>query len=755
MKTKIISIIVSLICSQFVFGQSFSYKSTNPFGLEYVATDSSFSTMKLLFYDVDADDDLDAIITGVETMDFSKVFYYSQIKYFMNFQENIGTKLQPVFAPRKPFMNPFPYPDGYFTPAIGDLNHDNLPDFIVCCGVDSSFNLKPQYYERQSIMNADPFKIIDSDSLNLNNFTRGSVFLPELADMDKDGDLDLLMSGFETEESEIIGKDRIRTYAYFYAKNIGTIAKPVFAGWYHNPYGLIPGNSPQMSIVGDIDNDSDNDVLSLIQKNNTTYFSFIENIPQPDGRPQFLAGINSPFTLPGAGMGEELFGHSLVDIDADGDLDLFVEQKLINAGTGIGYYENNLCSSSSISISQQICQGDSVVIGSNIFKTTGNHYVTIEKPNRCDSIIHLSLAVLPLDQINLQENICEGEVYTIGNQTFNQSGHYPVTLSNINGCDSIINLNLTVFSNDHTTLTESLCEGASLTVGNQTFQQSGQYEVTLTGIHGCDSIINLNLTIYPKSITNLTSSICQGAVFNIGNQSFNQTGQYEIFLINSNGCDSIVNLNLIVHPIFTTNLIESLCSGSTFTIGNQSFTQSGQYEVTLNTINGCDSIVNATLTFIVLNDTVTQTQNNLTSNQNNANYQWFDCIDNTDIVGAISQTFMPTKNGKYGVRITDISNCQVTSDCYDFVLSGIEVLLLSNRIILFPNPAADNFTIMNNTGYALTGIKIISSTGITERILPNNQSERISTAELSGGNYIIEMICNGCKIYKKLAVSKD
>ncbi len=811
MKKNICIFILTFWFSQFTIGQRFSFVSTNPFGLQN-STESSESRLgKIIFYDTDSDEDLDAILVGIDSINIVPGWNYSDIKYFIDVQENTGTKLKPAFATRKPYSIHFPYPNGIFAPSIGDLNHDGLIDFIVCCDVDSSLNLKTQFYERKSAADNQPFEILDSDSLRLAKINSGSFFIPELADMDMDGDLDLLMTGYLSEFNQ--NSNRERKGAYLYAKNIGSLSHPIFYGWHPSPYGLIASDYPQYAVVGDIDNDNDNDILSMIMKSyrgkpdTLQFFSFIENIPQSNGKPSFLAGVNFPFGLPVASeRTDTIFGHSLVDIDADGDLDLFVVQNLKSTGKGIGYYENNLCSTSSSMFSQQICQGDSVMVGSQVFKTTGEHFVSFEKPDRCDSTVHLSLTVFPAVQQNLTEVICPGESYivgnqaftqtgqyqinlitgngcdstiqlnltvdpltstsltasvcegesaTIGTQSFNQTGYYTVTLSNINGCDSIVNFGLTVFPKSTTNLTASVCEGESATIGTQSFNQTGQYTVTLSNINGCDSIVNFGLTVFPKSTTNLTTSVCEGESATIGTQIFNQTGQYTFTLDNINGCDSVVQLNLTVNPKQTTNLVKTLCSGSSYVIGNQTFTQSGQFEVKLKTIFGCDSIVNATLTFITLDGNVTEFQNGLTANQNGAQYQWFDCTNNTDIDGATNQTFKPVKNGKYGVRITDFNNCQISSTCYDFVLTGTEVLILSNRITLFPNPSDGYFTILNNTGYTLTGIKIINSTGITERILPYYEIERISTAGLPQGMYIIEMECNGMRIYKKIAINKN
>ena len=54
--------------------------------------------------------------------------------------------------------------------------------------------------------------------------------------------------------------------------------------------------------------------------------------------------------------------------------------------------------------------------------------------------------------------------------------------------------NTEVYENDI-----EIAEGESITIGNQTYDETGIYTDSLLSINGCDSIIITNLTIIPKS----------------------------------------------------------------------------------------------------------------------------------------------------------------------------------------------------------------------------------------------------------------
>jgi hypothetical protein len=89
-----------------------------------------------------------------------------------------------------------------------------------------------------------------------------------------------------------------------------------------------------------------------------------------------------------------------------------------------------------------ICDGDSIVVGSNVYDTAGAYMDTLGSANGCDSIIHTYIVV---DQNSSSYDTLSINVSIVWNgMTLTVSGDYSVTLINSLGCDSIVNLNLTV-----------------------------------------------------------------------------------------------------------------------------------------------------------------------------------------------------------------------------------------------------------------------------------------------------------------------
>lgn len=89
-----------------------------------------------------------------------------------------------------------------------------------------------------------------------------------------------------------------------------------------------------------------------------------------------------------------------------------------------------------------ICENDELIIGTTPFTEAGVHVITIDAQDGCDSIVTLTLNVDPNTESTVEDYFCEGDLYELLDISTNQPGVYQTSLSNSNGCDSVITLNL-------------------------------------------------------------------------------------------------------------------------------------------------------------------------------------------------------------------------------------------------------------------------------------------------------------------------
>jgi hypothetical protein len=269
-------------------------------------------------------------------------------------------------------------------------------------------------------------------------------------------------------------------------------------------------------------------------------------------------------------------------------------------------------------INAEICAGGSYA--DNGFNITAMGAITIMQTHHyttslgCDSLTTLKLTVHPVYDDTITAAICLGTEYH--NYDFDtiptQAGtiiwtHYDTT---VNGCDSLMTLNLIVRPSYHDTIIREICLGETYNdenFNNITPTSTGTTHHSSTNFRTafyCDSIIILQLTVNPVYHDTINATICleeRYTDYNF-NEKPTQAGNYT-FVQNEttiNGCDSITTLLLTVNPVYHDTIIDTICLREHYTNYNFDETpaQAGYYTFVHNetTVNGCDSITTLYLT---------------------------------------------------------------------------------------------------------------------------------------------------------------
>lgn len=147
--------------------------------------------------------------------------------------------------------------------------------------------------------------------------------------------------------------------------------------------------------------------------------------------------------------------------------------------------------------SWQFCEGEERNIQGRPIARDTSFCTTYLASNGCDSVICSTVVFEAAIENWLSINLCEGDSYALGNQLLTETGNYEALLSTTNGCDSLIKLSLQVIPSLTSSLDTLIYEGEELRIGNKTFNNSGQYEVLLATQDGCDSLVVLNLEVEP------------------------------------------------------------------------------------------------------------------------------------------------------------------------------------------------------------------------------------------------------------------
>lgn len=219
---------------------------------------------------------------------------------------------------------------------------------------------------------------------------------------------------------------------------------------------------------------------------------------------------------------------------------------------------------------------------------------TLTNAAGCDSVVTLNLTIFPADSVDFAETACDS--FEWNGETFTTTGDYTRTLTNINGCDSVVTLHLTI--NQPTTGVDVQTACVSFTwIDGITYTESNNTATyTLTNAAGCDSVVTLNLTIFPADSADFAETACGSFEWN--GETFTISGDYTRTLTNTNGCDSVVTLHLTIYTAEASEF-SITTPDSCYEWNSQSYCTSGTYTQTLQTIHGCDSVVTLHLTITV------------------------------------------------------------------------------------------------------------------------------------------------------------
>jgi gliding motility-associated-like protein len=258
-----------------------------------------------------------------------------------------------------------------------------------------------------------------------------------------------------------------------------------------------------------------------------------------------------------------------------------------------------------VTIPISLCDDEEIVLpdGSTITDPDAGLYsFTFSSVDGCDSIVSIVLTILPIYDLTDTVVICEGDSYVLPDGTsVSAAGDYTSSFLTAAGCDSV--MNTTIIANElFTTLLEpSICDDEFYELPDGGFTAtSGTYEFTLTDVNGCDSVVTVDLTVYPTYTTSFSASICAGDDYVLPDGTTliaPDAGSYPVTLTSIDECDSIVTVNLSLWPVYDIIISEEICEGTTFLLPDGSSTGvAGDYVFSYNTINGCDSTVTIALT---------------------------------------------------------------------------------------------------------------------------------------------------------------
>ena len=230
----------------------------------------------------------------------------------------------------------------------------------------------------------------------------------------------------------------------------------------------------------------------------------------------------------------------------------------------------------------------------------------------CDSTITLVLEVLPPLNIH-EEDITACDSYTLekldGTEIIcTETNIYYDTLVGgaQGGLDSIHIVNLTIGQTYNIDTVITICEDElpfnfgpfNFPEGSQAMEMPIPLHYTFTTAAGCDSVVTLRLTIGETYEVDVDSTICENALpFTWNGVEFTAAGTQSTTLQTVLGCDSVVNMTVNVNTNTVSEInAEVVENDLPYELNGTEYTTTGTYTQLLENANGCDSTITLNLT---------------------------------------------------------------------------------------------------------------------------------------------------------------
>ena len=225
----------------------------------------------------------------------------------------------------------------------------------------------------------------------------------------------------------------------------------------------------------------------------------------------------------------------------------------------------------------QVACGSYTWIDGNTY-TASNNTATFTFPNGsvngCDSIVTLDLTINNSVSGTDIQVACGSYTWIDGNTytASNNSATFTILNGSINGCDSTVTLDLTINNSVSGTDTQVACGSYTWIDGNTytTSNNSATFNIVGGAVNGCDSLVTLDLTIN-NSVSGTDTQVACGSYTWIDGNTYTASNNTATFTFPNgsvNGCDSIVTLDLTINNSVSGIDTQVACGSFTWIDGN-------------------------------------------------------------------------------------------------------------------------------------------------------------------------------------------
>jgi len=243
-----------------------------------------------------------------------------------------------------------------------------------------------------------------------------------------------------------------------------------------------------------------------------------------------------------------------------------------------------------------LCYGDSAWIDGRYYSAVSKVELKYKVSGGCDSVHTTFLDYSEEPTITFQNfYVCTGDSVEVNGKIFTRDTFFTYKYLNIDGCDSFVFKPRVIV---YPTISPSqstifICKHDSIRIKQQWYKTGDQFSDTLQNNNGCDSIIQYNILPSKTDTTSVRHLLCTGdSILLLGKKWGDPQTLFEV-LKSSRGCnDSLIMHDIRLLPTSTPTMREYyICNGDSIFINNQWIKSAQSIETKLKSFTGCDSIL--------------------------------------------------------------------------------------------------------------------------------------------------------------------
>lgn len=213
----------------------------------------------------------------------------------------------------------------------------------------------------------------------------------------------------------------------------------------------------------------------------------------------------------------------------------------------------------------------------------------------CHRVYELKVVVNYSDAITAPAvEACDSYYWAEADTTILETGNFVHVFTNVLGCDSVVTLPVTIYNAVAKTADPiESCVTYYWAEADTTIITSGTYTHVFNTVHGCDSVVTMTVTIHPAEASTETPVVeCDTYYWADADTTITTTGTYTHVFNTIHGCDSVVTLQATIYnSAATVKPAEMECNLYYWAEADTTITTTGTYTHVFSTVHGCDSVV--------------------------------------------------------------------------------------------------------------------------------------------------------------------